>query len=108
MSRRVMDRVRVDESAADSVKRNGLMFCRHTVLIDAVEDAMEDEHGPDTSQHPPNDFDLWGKATRGKKKGKLVGLGTRGDPRLMVTSRTSSSSSSSHAHHTIHNLSEQV
>ncbi|GKC76613.1 zinc finger, CCCH-type containing protein [Tanacetum coccineum] len=63
---------------------------------DAVEAAMEDEHGPDASQHPPNDFDLWGKATGGKKKGKLVGLGTRGDPRLMVTSRTSTSSSSSH------------
>ncbi|GKD83646.1 transposase, Ptta/En/Spm, partial [Tanacetum coccineum] len=65
-------------------------------VADAVEAAMEDEHGPDASQHPPNDFDLWGKATGGKKKGKLVGLGTRGDPRLMVTSRTSTSSSSSH------------
>ncbi|GKB72417.1 hypothetical protein Tco_0933829 [Tanacetum coccineum] len=32
-------------------------------VADAVEAAMEDEHGPDTSQHPPNDFDLWGKAT---------------------------------------------
>ncbi|GJV09142.1 transposase, Ptta/En/Spm [Tanacetum coccineum] len=65
-------------------------------VADAVEAAMEDEHGPDASQHPPNDFDLWGKATGGKKKGKLVGLGTRGGPRLMVTSRTSTSSSSSH------------
>ena len=69
---------------------------------------MEDEHGPDASQHPPNDFDLWEKATGGKKKGKLVGLGTRGDPRLMVTSRTSSSSTSLHAHHTGSQHSEQV
>ncbi|GJV00993.1 retrovirus-related pol polyprotein from transposon TNT 1-94, partial [Tanacetum coccineum] len=77
-------------------------------IKDAVEAAMEDEHGPDASQHPPNDFYLWGKATGGKKKGKLVGLGTRGDPRLMVTSRTLSSSSSSHAHHTGSQPSEQV
>nr|GEW93518.1 hypothetical protein [Tanacetum cinerariifolium] len=26
---------------------------------DAVEAAMKDEHGPDASRHPPNDFDLW-------------------------------------------------
>ncbi|GJX86192.1 uncharacterized protein Tco_0336966 [Tanacetum coccineum] len=77
-------------------------------VADAVEAAIEDEHSPDASQHPPNDFDLWEKATRGKKKGKLVGLGTRGDTRLMVTSRKSSSYSSSHAHHTGSQPSEQV
>ncbi|GJW37941.1 hypothetical protein Tco_0060861 [Tanacetum coccineum] len=38
----------------------------------------------------------------------LVGLGTWGDPRLMVTSRTSSSSSSWYAHHTGSSPSEQV
>ncbi|GJT39680.1 hypothetical protein Tco_0939545 [Tanacetum coccineum] len=64
--------------------------------VDVVEAGMEDKHGPDASQHPPNDFDVWEKAIGGKKKGKLVGLGTRRDPRLMVTSGTSSSSSSSH------------
>ncbi|GJW29384.1 transposase, Ptta/En/Spm [Tanacetum coccineum] len=77
-------------------------------VADAVEAAMEDEHKPDASQHPPNDFDLWEKATGGKKKGKLVGLGTRRDTRLMVTTRTSSSSSSLHAHHTGSQPSEQV
>nr|GEV22689.1 FCP1-like domain, HAD-like domain protein [Tanacetum cinerariifolium] len=38
----------------------------------------------------------------------LVGLGTWGDPRLMVTSRTSSSSISWYAHHTGSSPSEQV
>nr|GEX88919.1 hypothetical protein [Tanacetum cinerariifolium] len=42
-------------------------------VADAAEAAIEDEHGPDTSQHPPNNFDLWGKATRGKKKGAKLG-----------------------------------
>ena len=69
---------------------------------------MEEKHGPDASQHPADDFDTWEDATGGKKKGKLVGLGTRGNPRLMVTSRTSSSSSSSYAHHTGSEPSEQV
>ncbi|GKD12946.1 hypothetical protein Tco_1197353 [Tanacetum coccineum] len=27
-------------------------------VADAVEAAIEDEHGPDANQHPPNDFDL--------------------------------------------------
>ncbi|GKB03063.1 transposase, Ptta/En/Spm [Tanacetum coccineum] len=93
---------------ASNKERNSLQYCvtreyithRSKRVADAVEAAMEDEHGPNASQHPPNDFDLWEKATGGKKKGKLVGLGTQGDPRHMVTSRTSSSSSSSHAHHT--------
>ena len=55
---------------------------------------MVEKHGPDTSDHPPDDFDLWEEATGGKKKGKLVGLGSGGDPRVMVT-RTSATSSSS-------------
>nr|GEY39054.1 hypothetical protein [Tanacetum cinerariifolium] len=37
-------------------------------VADAVEAAMEDEHGPDASQHLPNDFDLWEKAIGGRKK----------------------------------------
>ncbi|GJY28652.1 hypothetical protein Tco_0404419 [Tanacetum coccineum] len=35
---------------------------------DAVEAVMEDEHRPDASQHPPNDFDIWEKATGGRRK----------------------------------------
>ncbi|GJX96834.1 transposase, Ptta/En/Spm [Tanacetum coccineum] len=65
---------------------------QHKFQMNVVEAAMEEKHGPDASDHPPNDFDLWGEATGGKKKGKLVGLGTRGDPRVMVT-RTSATSS---------------
>nr|GEX00995.1 hypothetical protein [Tanacetum cinerariifolium] len=37
-------------------------------VADAVEATMEDEHGPYASQHLPNDFDLWEKATMGKNK----------------------------------------
>ncbi|GJR77720.1 transposase, Ptta/En/Spm [Tanacetum coccineum] len=37
-------------------------------VADAVEAAMEDEHGPDASQHPPNDFDLWGRPLGGRRK----------------------------------------
>lgn len=79
----------------------------HIAQNDAVEAAMEEKYAPDDSQHPPDNFDLWEEVTGGKKKGHLVGLGTRRDPRLMVTSRTSSSSSSSHAHHTGSEPSEQ-
>nr|GEX23210.1 transposase, Ptta/En/Spm [Tanacetum cinerariifolium] len=77
-------------------------------VADVVEGVIMEKRGPNASDHPPNDFDLWEEATGGKKKGKLVGLGTRGDPRVMVTSRTSSSSSSWHAHHTGSEPSEQV
>ena len=56
---------------------------------------MVEKHGPDTSDHPPDDFDLWEEATGGKKKGKLVGLGSGGDPRVMVTRTLATSSSSS-------------
>nr|GEW61429.1 protein NETWORKED 1D-like [Tanacetum cinerariifolium] len=84
-----------------AVRRPASPDVDHIVFFkDVVEAAMEEKHGLDARQHPPDDFDLWGEATGGKKKGNLVGLGTRGDPRLMVTSRTSSSSSSSHTHHT--------
>ncbi|GJY26887.1 transposase, Ptta/En/Spm [Tanacetum coccineum] len=48
-------------------------------VADAVEAAMEDEHGPDASQHPPNDFGLWEKATGGKKKADLVYLERNGN-----------------------------
>ncbi|GKE69686.1 hypothetical protein Tco_1527758 [Tanacetum coccineum] len=64
-------------------------------VADAVEAAIVEKHGPDASEHPPNDFDLWGEATGGRKKGKLVGLGTRGDRRVMVTRTAATSSSSS-------------
>ncbi|GKE63398.1 hypothetical protein Tco_1513765 [Tanacetum coccineum] len=64
-------------------------------VADAVEAAIVEKHGPDASEHPPNDFDLWGEATGGRKKGKLVGLGTRGDQRVMVTRTAATSSSSS-------------
>ncbi|GJT88437.1 transposase, Ptta/En/Spm [Tanacetum coccineum] len=64
-------------------------------VADVVEAVIMEKHGPDASKHPPNDFDLWEDATEGKKKGKLVGLGTRGDPRVMVTHIAATSSSSS-------------
>nr|GEX14621.1 transposase, Ptta/En/Spm [Tanacetum cinerariifolium] len=64
-------------------------------VADAVEAAIIEKHGPDVSEHLPNDFDLWGEATGGRKKGKLVGLGTRRDQRIMVTCTTATSSSSS-------------
>ncbi|GJV28937.1 glutathione S-transferase T3-like protein [Tanacetum coccineum] len=62
---------------ASDKERNSLQYCvtreyithRSKRVADAVEAAIEDEHGPDASQHPPNDFDLWEKATGGKKKG---------------------------------------
>ncbi|GJS44948.1 transposase, Ptta/En/Spm [Tanacetum coccineum] len=40
---------------------------QHKFQMDAVEAAIE-KHGPDASEHPPNDFDLWGEATGGGRK----------------------------------------
>ena len=69
-----------------------------------------EEHELDASYHLADDFDrLWEEVTGRRKKGSLVGLGTRGDPRIMVT-RTwaTSSSSSSYAHHTRSASTEKV
>ncbi|GJW85424.1 hypothetical protein Tco_0158569 [Tanacetum coccineum] len=38
-------------------------------VADVVKAAIVEKHRPDASEHPPNDFDLWGEATRGRKKG---------------------------------------
>ncbi|GKE97888.1 hypothetical protein Tco_0021239, partial [Tanacetum coccineum] len=37
-------------------------------VADAVEAAIVDKLGPDASEHPSNDFDLWGEATGGGRK----------------------------------------
>ncbi|GJT22178.1 uncharacterized protein Tco_0892115 [Tanacetum coccineum] len=77
-------------------------------VADAVEAAIVEKHGPDASEHPPNDFDLWGEATGGRKKGKLVGLGTRGDQRVMVTRTTATSSSSSTSNEQVQTFEEMI
>ncbi|GJX24676.1 hypothetical protein Tco_0230972 [Tanacetum coccineum] len=77
-------------------------------VADVVEAAIVEKHGPDASEHPPNDFDLWGEATRGRKKGKLVGLGTRGDQRVTVTRTTATSSFSSTSNEQVQTLEEMI
>ncbi|GJS58919.1 transposase, Ptta/En/Spm [Tanacetum coccineum] len=77
-------------------------------VADAVEAAIVDKLGPDASEHPSNDFDLWGEATGGRKKGKLVGLGTRGDQRVMVTRTAATSSSSSTSNEQVQTLEEII
>nr|GFA73146.1 transposase, Ptta/En/Spm [Tanacetum cinerariifolium]GFA74570.1 transposase, Ptta/En/Spm [Tanacetum cinerariifolium] len=37
-------------------------------VADTVKAAIVEKHGPGASEHPPNDFDLWGEATEGRKK----------------------------------------
>ncbi|GKE38700.1 hypothetical protein Tco_1462105 [Tanacetum coccineum] len=37
-------------------------------VADAVEAAIVEKHGPDASEHPPNNFNLWGEATGGGRK----------------------------------------
>nr|GFA59998.1 hypothetical protein [Tanacetum cinerariifolium] len=64
-------------------------------ITNVVKAAMEEKHGTDSSDHPPNDFDLWEEATKGNKKGKLVGLGIIADLRVMVTPTSATSSFSS-------------
>nr|GEW51888.1 hypothetical protein [Tanacetum cinerariifolium] len=89
---------RTREYVTDSSKR----------LADAVEAAIMEKHGPDVSEHPPNHFDLCGEATEGRKKGKLVGLGTRGDQRVMVTCTAATSSSSSTSNEQVQTLEEII
>nr|GEV32213.1 hypothetical protein [Tanacetum cinerariifolium] len=36
-------------------------------VVDVVEAAIVKKHEPDASDHPPNDFDLWEKATGGRR-----------------------------------------
>ncbi|PWA76120.1 hypothetical protein CTI12_AA238230 [Artemisia annua] len=77
-------------------------------VADAIEAAMLEKHGPYTSDHPPDDFDLWEEATGGRKKGKLVGLGSGGDPRVMVTRTSAASSSSSTSSEQVQTLEETI
>nr|GEV99062.1 hypothetical protein [Tanacetum cinerariifolium] len=65
---------------------------QHKFQMNVVKAAMEEKHGPDASDHPPNDFDLWEEAAKGNKKGKLIGLGIIGDLRVMVTPTSATSS----------------
>nr|GEU78499.1 hypothetical protein [Tanacetum cinerariifolium] len=41
---------------------------QHKFQMDAVEAAIVEKHGPDASEHPPNDLDLWGEVTMGGRK----------------------------------------
>ncbi|GKD19443.1 hypothetical protein Tco_1208601 [Tanacetum coccineum] len=40
--------------------------------MDVVEAAMEEKHGPDARQHPPDDFDLWGRPLGGRRKVQML------------------------------------
>nr|GEV89020.1 transposase, Ptta/En/Spm [Tanacetum cinerariifolium] len=73
--------------------RTGEYVIASSKRVDVVEAAIVENHGPDASEHPPNDFDLWGEATGGEEE--IVDLGTRGDQMVMVTRTTTTSSSSS-------------
>ncbi|GJV39970.1 hypothetical protein Tco_1418410 [Tanacetum coccineum] len=57
---------RTDEAVGSGTRE--YIIRRSKRVADAVEAAMEDGHRPDVSQHPPNDFDLWGKATGGEEE----------------------------------------
>nr|GEW60240.1 probable aquaporin NIP5-1 [Tanacetum cinerariifolium] len=57
----------VDGEVSKHTARSNTIL-QHKFQMDAVEATIVEKHGPDASEHPPNDFDLWGEATGGGRK----------------------------------------
>ncbi|KAJ9552409.1 hypothetical protein OSB04_016454 [Centaurea solstitialis] len=62
---------------------------RDEKFVDDYQREMIKKYGPDVSTHPLGDIEVWEHCAGGRKRGRLFGVGTCGDPSYVVTGSSS-------------------
>ena len=50
---------------------------------------MIEKYGHGTSTHPLGDIEVWERCAGGRKRGRMFGVGTYGDPSYVITGSSS-------------------
>ncbi|KAJ9547248.1 hypothetical protein OSB04_019791 [Centaurea solstitialis] len=77
-------------SGESSVSGTGQSYIsRDEKFVDDYQREMIKKYGPDVSTHPLGDIEVWEHCAGGRKRGRLFGVGTCGDPSYVVTGSSS-------------------
>nr|XP_043633266.1 putative uncharacterized protein DDB_G0277255 [Erigeron canadensis] len=84
------------EPLVSSIDPTKLIDDRARQAVERLSEYMRDKYGPDLSQHPKHDQELYERATGSRKKGRLYGCGSSSDPSFVLTGTPSGNSGNSY------------